>query len=198
MILKTFYTILAALSLTMTLTHTAIALDDFDLAKYGPEDTIEIGRTEFIIKLKLYESDETLNEEYEKLAGTDIPEGSGVRGFAIVSEFEDVCYIHIVRPKIWDDREAMAIFGHETYHCALANHARIMDERIEDAKKKEESETESQIADTVIDVSEQDLLDLDRKLEMENLQYECTHPDPLFENLPAGCSDIDMANPANN
>lgn len=194
MILKTFYTILAALSLTMTLTHTAIALDDFDLAKYGPEDTIEIGRTEFIIKLTLYESDEKLNEEYEKLAGADIPEGSGVRGFAIVSEFEDVCYIHIVKPKIWDDREAMAIFGHETYHCALASHARIMDERIEDAKKKEESET----ADTSIDVSDQELLDMDRKLEMENLQYECNNPGTFFENLPAGCAEIDMSTPANN
>ena len=102
------------------------ALDDFDLAKYGNEDKVEVLRTNFIVKLVLHTFPDELNEAFENTNGRPLPEGAGVRGFAIVSETEDVCYVHIIPADIWDDRESMAIMGHEIYHCALADHERML------------------------------------------------------------------------
>ena len=104
---------------------TAKALDDFDLAKYGNDDTIEIGRTEFIVKLVVYDDRNRLNRAFEKANGSALPSGAGIRGFANVNETEDVCFVHIIPADIWDNREAMAIMGHEIYHCALSDHKDI-------------------------------------------------------------------------
>ncbi len=134
----------------------AFALDDFDLAKYGPDDKIEVKRTEFIVKLVLYTSDEELNKSYEKVTETTLGEGEGVRGFASVHPSEDVCYVHIMAAKIWDDREAMAIMGHEVYHCALSQHETIVGVSTE--KPIEEGTEEQEI---------ESLYDEDRKLELE-------------------------------
>jgi len=134
----------------------AFALDDFDLAKYGSDDKIEVKRTEFIVKLVLYTSDEELNKSYEKVTETTLGEGEGVRGFASVHSLEDVCYVHIMAAKIWDDREAMAIMGHEVYHCALSQHETIVGVSTE--KPIEEGTEEQEI---------ESLYDEDRKLELE-------------------------------
>ena len=195
MIFKKIYTFLSATLLSLMILTPATALDDFDLAKYGPDDTIEIGRTSFIVKMVLYNFEEQINKEYEKITETDLPEGSGVRGFAIVSETADVCYIHIVTPKIWDDREAMAIFGHETYHCALAKHAKIIEERAAEAEQEEEeSVTQSNSTKTTLTPEQQEIEDLyaeDRRLELENLEYTCKDKG-FFTEFPAACGQLDL------
>jgi len=104
----------------------AQALDDFDLAKYGPEDAIKIERTEFIVKIITYPNRDRLNKAFNLVAAEELPEGSGARGFTNVRGDEDVCYVHIIPAGIWDDREAMAIMGHEVYHCTLADHTNVL------------------------------------------------------------------------
>lgn len=98
------------------------ALDDFNLASYGANSYIKTTRTEVILKVVPYTSDKVLNREFKKLNGQPMPEGSGIRGFTVVKPNSDVCYVHIIPARLWDDREAMAILGHEIYHCLMADH----------------------------------------------------------------------------
>jgi len=127
------------LAFFILLTTPLYALDDFDLAKYGADEKIKIEREGFVVKLVLYKFQEKLDDE------------SGIRGFAQMSEGEDVCYVHIIPAEIWDDREALTIMGHEIYHCALADHKDL-------------------IEDTYIEdkgLNSEDLLSKDRELELE-------------------------------
>jgi hypothetical protein len=154
-------TILSSFLLTLPIQ----ALDDFDLAKYGPDDTIEVGRTQFIVKLVLYANGDRLNKAFEEQTGEDLPEGSGIRGFAVVAESQDVCFVHIEAATIWDDREAMAIMGHEVYHCALSSHKDLMEEEREAEEERKQA----------VDKPNQDIEDLyaeDRRLELEWLKDE--------------------------
>jgi len=139
------------LAFFILLTTPLYALDDFDLAKYGPDDTIEIEREGFVVKLVLYKFQEKLDEAYKKFTKQEDSSESGIRGFAQMSEGEDVCYVHIIPAEIWDDREALTIMGHEIYHCALADHKDL-------------------IEDTYIEdkgLNSEDLLSKDRELELE-------------------------------
>jgi len=134
----------------------AQALDDFNLMKYGPDDTVEVVRDSFIVKFIWYTFQDNLNEAWDNSKGdNNLPEGAGVRGFAVVNETQDVCFVHLIAAKIWDDREAMAIMGHEVYHCALAEHKDP--EAIEEPKTNKSSDIE-------------DLYAQDRKLELEWLR----------------------------
>ena len=155
-------TVWMTLSILIVFSNGAFALDDFDLAKYGPDDKIEVGRTEFIVKLVLYPTGDRLNKAFEEQTGEDLPEGSGIRGFAVVSETQDVCFVHIEAAEIWDDREAMAIMGHEVYHCALSSHKDLMEEEREAEQEK-----------NAVEDGNQDIEDLyaeDRRLELEWLK----------------------------
>jgi len=87
---------------------------------------IKIERTEFIVKIITYPNRDRLNKAFNLVAAEELPEGSGVRGFTNVRGDEDVCYVHIIPAGIWDDREAMAIMGHEVYHCTLADHTNVL------------------------------------------------------------------------
>ena len=136
------------------------ALDDFDLAKYGPEDTIEIKRTDFIVKFVLYNFPQKLNQAYEENNGEKLPEGGSVRGFALVKEDEDVCFVHIIAPKFWDDREGLTIIGHEIMHCAVAAHKNVIINDI-----AESIETEKEVLGNI-----EDLYPQDRLLELEWLK----------------------------
>ena len=89
--------------LTTLFTLNTFALDDFDLYKYG-DTKLEIERQNFIVKLILFKDNEALTKEYSKVTGTPIEE-SNIRAFTSVSPTNDVCFINIVAPKIWDDRE---------------------------------------------------------------------------------------------
>jgi len=159
--------VIYALIIGVTLCYhsTARALDDFDLMKYGPDAEVEVKRQGFIVKMVIYDFPEKLTKAYENATGVDLEEGQGIRGFAVVNEFEDVCYVHIIPAKNWDDREAMAIMGHEIYHCTLADHK---DFPIINETAQKEKET---LLDTSI--KEQDYEDLyseDRRLELEWLK----------------------------
>ena len=166
--------IAATLWLTLaTLGNYANALDDFDLMKYGPDDTIEVGRSEVIVKMVLYDNQRKLDEAFNGASEEPMPEGSGVRGFAVVAPSQDVCFIHIIPAKIWDDREAMAIMGHELYHCLLSDH-----QNPNVAQETTETETEETAASGK-ETSQQkilqdieDLYDEDRRLELEWLKEE--------------------------
>ena len=150
------------LLILVSYTPTAKALDDFDLAKYGSDDTIVVGRTDFIVKLIIYNDRDKLNIAFEKANGSALPDGAGVRGFANVNETEDVCFVHIIPADMWDNREAMAIMGHEIYHCALSDHQDINKMNTDD---KEPAAGESNI---------EDLYAEDRRLELEWLKADYT------------------------
>jgi hypothetical protein len=140
----------------------AYALDDFDLAKYGPDEKVDFQRAEFILKIVTYTNRDRLNQAFEKATGKPLPESAGVRGFTNVRPDEDICWVHIILADIWDDREAMAIMGHEVYHCTLADHKDVIaDETVVlDAPK-----------DTALnDADIEDLYAEDRRLELEWLK----------------------------
>lgn len=104
--------------LALFISLNVLALDDFNMAYFG-EDEIIVKREEVIVKMVTYENEEEINKVYQELSGLD---KSSVRSFAQVSPDSTVCYIHYVPAKIWDDRENLAIIGHELYHCLLAEH----------------------------------------------------------------------------
>jgi hypothetical protein len=139
----------------------AYALDDFDLAKYGPDEKVDFQRAEFILKIVTYTNRDRLNQAFEKATGKPLPEGSGIRGFTNVRPDEDICWVHIILADVWDDREAMAIMGHEVYHCTLADHKDVMvAEEVPEAPK-----------DTALkDADIEDLYAEDRRLELEWLR----------------------------
>jgi hypothetical protein len=78
-----------------------------------------------------------------------------------MNDDEDVCFVHIIPPEIWDDRESMAIMGHEIYHCALADHRDVI------LNETAEVETEELVKGDV-----EDLYAQDRLLELEWLQQD--------------------------
>ena len=152
--------VLAAWLVVAIVYSQAEALDDFDLAKYGDNDIVEIGRNNFIVKLITYTNRQRLTEAFEKANGITLEEGTGIRGFAVMSDVEDVCYVHIIPAGIWDDRESMAIMGHEIYHCAMADHKNVIINDI-----AESIETEKEVLGNI-----EDLYTQDRLLELEWLK----------------------------
>lgn len=112
------------LMITAFMAENVGALDDFDLYRYGVEDTIEVQRTKFIVDITFYDNERDIQWKYD--TSTNFRKnnitGNGIRAFTISSKDTDVCYIHIQKADIWDDRELMAITGHELYHCMLAKH----------------------------------------------------------------------------
>jgi len=96
-----------------------LALDDFNMASFGPDAKIEVKRAEVILKVVIHETESSLNSAYWKHTKNY---GKQVLGFALVHPSVDTCYVHIMVPDKWDDREALAIMGHEVYHCLLAEH----------------------------------------------------------------------------
>ena len=154
-------------SLSLLVSGSSLSLDDFDLAKYGPDDKISITRSEFIVKFITYKTRRELTTTFEEISGKELEEG-GIRGFAVSSKEDDVCYVHIQPAKIWDDREDMAILGHEIYHCALAEHEDIFGEESE-----EEEEEKAVKEEPIKEEGEKDIEDLyaeDRRLELEWLK----------------------------
>ena len=120
MIVKLLFGLLLSLNVVAFISE-ANALDDFDLAYYGDTAQVEIKRTDFIVKLVIYKTPEELLAKYKELTG----EEKDVVAFAQIHENNPTCYIHLVPATIWDDREDMAVLGHEVYHCALAIHEGI-------------------------------------------------------------------------
>jgi len=96
-----------------------LALDDFNMASFGPDAKIEVKRTEVILKVVAHKDKHSLNKAYWKYTKKY---GKQVLGFALVHPSVDTCYVHTLVPEKWDNREALAIMGHEVYHCLLADH----------------------------------------------------------------------------
>lgn len=157
--------------LSMLISFNVLALDDFDLYRYGPGDKMDIVRNAFVFKIVFYETHEELQKAFNNLPGTNNGE---VRGFTMVSEFNDVCTTHVVKPKIWDDREAMAIMGHEVYHCTYADHKVVAS--IEETHKEEEVESDSELEAK------------DKELEMDGFKEEC-NSNVIVDNI-AGCDEL--------
>jgi len=153
--------------LATLLTLNTYALDDFDLYKYGDTE-LNIERQNFIVKLILFKDDEELTKEYSKVTGTPIEEAN-VRAFTSVSATNDVCFINIVAPKIWDDREALTIIGHELMHCGLASHQDAAAEIAEREKEWEDEQKNKAALNNELQ-SVEDLYAEDRKLELEWLK----------------------------
>ena len=149
-----------------TIGFNSYALDDFDLYQYG-DTKLKIERQNFIVKLILFDTNEELTKEYSKVTGTPIEE-SNIRAFTSVSPTNDVCFINIVAPKIWDDREALTIIGHELMHCGLAKHQDAAAEIAEREKEWDEKQKKEAASDEVKSI--EDLYAEDRKLELEWLK----------------------------
>lgn len=144
------------------------ALDDFDLYRYGPTDKLNIERTGFVLKLAFYETFDDLQRSFRKVTKNE--KVGEVRGYTMVSRTVDVCTVHVVKPKIWDDREAMAILGHEVYHCTFSNHKTVVEGQ--NQGKTDEDKLNEQ----------------DRKLELEGLKEECKS-NTTFDYI-AGCKEL--------
>lgn len=151
--------------LALLLSLNVLAIDDFDLYRYGADDKIEVGRTGFVLKLVFYDTFEELQEAFKK--GAPGVEGE-VRGFTYVSKFTDICTVHIVKPEIWDDREILTILGHEVMHCTYANHKTVV--------------TEEEAVDP--------LDEEDRKLELDMLKEDCAN-NTKFDFI-AGCKELEQ------
>lgn len=101
------------------------AQDNYDLAYYGDTETVDIERTSFAVQIKVYDTAEELQAYYNtimEIEPENVSPNDLIRGFTITRRDQPVCYIHIVNPYIWDNRESMAIIGHELLHCTLARH----------------------------------------------------------------------------
>jgi hypothetical protein len=157
------------------------ALDDFDLYRYGKDAKLTVERKGFIVKLVLYDNESDLNDAYYQ--DRERPEGESVRAFALSAKNEDVCFVHIKAAKIWDDRENMAIMGHEIYHCALSRHPVATYGNNDEVDTEEEHTVEEQnkemediaisnsvIVVTPIEKTQEELLAEDRLLELEWLR----------------------------
>lgn len=152
------------IALTLLVTN-VFALDDYDLYRYGPNDKLAVERNGFVLKLTFYSSFDDLQRSFRKI--TNNKKAGEVRGFTMVSRTQDVCVIHLVKPKIWDDREAMAIMGHEVYHCTFANHETV----VTDKGSEEDNLTKK-----------------DKELEMDGLRDEC-ESNTTFDFI-AGCKEL--------
>jgi hypothetical protein len=158
-------------------TPAAAALDDFDLYRYG-DTKIEIERTGFIMKFVFYKNDAELNRAWKEVSGLEPGNKSEVRAFTQTATGNDVCVVHMVPPTIWDDREGLAILGHETLHCTYASHQDAAAEVAEKEREWEEKQKNEKRAllkelvtklDDTVDTIE-DLFAEDRRLELEWLK----------------------------
>jgi hypothetical protein len=159
------------------LPKTVFALDDFDLYRYGKDVKLTVERKGFIVKLVLYDNESDLNDAYYQ--DRERPEGESVRAFALSAKNEDVCFVHIKAAKIWDDRENMAIMGHEIYHCALSRHP-VATYGDNDEEEQTVDEQNKEMEDTALSSSvvfvkptektQEELLAEDRLLELEWLR----------------------------
>lgn len=180
------------------------ALDDFDLYRYGPDEKIKMERKSFIVKFVLYDTEEEINDVFYN--NKKRPEGQGVRAFTLSTKDEDVCFVHIKPAKRWDDRESMTILGHEIYHCALATHKVATYDDLEEIINAEEdgavhgnfqSKRAERYKNQLLrylqpankkELTLQEALEEEYKIEMEVLKQECLNHDPtIFDNPPAGC-----------
>lgn len=172
------YTLSVVLVCVFVLPKTVFALDDFDLYRYGEDVKLTVERKAFIVKLVLYDNEADLNDVYyQDYQNRERPKGESVRAFALSNKDEDVCFVHIQAAKIWDDRENMAIMGHEIYHCALSRHPDATYGDVADEEQTvEPTEEETTVAKTEVENEvqvPQDIEDLyaeDRRLELEWLK----------------------------
>jgi len=175
------YTLSVVLVCVFVLPKAVFALDDFDLYRYGKDAKLTVERKGFIVKLVLYDNESDLNDAFYQ--DRERPEGESVRAFALSAKDEDVCFVHIKAAKIWDDRENMAIMGHEIYHCALSRHPVATYGNNEEDDTEEEHTVEEQnkemediaisnsvIVVTPIEKTQEELLAEDRLLELEWLR----------------------------
>jgi hypothetical protein len=147
------------------------ALDDFDLYRYG-DTRVEIERTAFILKFVFYNNEKDLNKAFREATEAPEDQEGEVRAFTQTREGDDVCTIHIVPPTTWDDRESLAILGHESLHCTYASHQDAAAE-IEEQKKDWEDKMKAEEKHKAIidkEVSFEDLFAEDRRLELEWLR----------------------------
>lgn len=171
------YTLSVVLVCVFVLPKTVFALDDFDLYRYGKDVKLTVERKGFIVKLVLYDNESDLNDAYYQ--DRERPEGESVRAFALSAKNEDVCFVHIKAAKIWDDRENMAIMGHEIYHCALSRHP-VATYGDNDEEEQTVDEQNKEMEDTALSSSvvfvkptektQEELLAEDRLLELEWLR----------------------------
>jgi len=96
--------------------------DSYDMQYFGEDAKLEMKRLKFEVEIVLWDTQEQLTEGW-KVFKEPTP-GHTIRGFTLVNPMSKKCFINIIPPKIWDDRETMAIVGHELFHCTLADHSK--------------------------------------------------------------------------
>ena len=144
------------------------ALDDFNLAKYGPDAIVNIGRTDVIVKVTPYKDMHDLNLAFRQISGNV---DTKVAGYSFSHPSYDTCEVHIVMPKIWDDHEELTVLGHEVLHCLLATHIDEEGNDIADSKNiLIKGTTENNALHEKGNKELEDLYAEDRRLELEWLR----------------------------
>ena len=99
------------------------ALDDYDLAYFGKDSKVEVPLQQNLIAgINFVENDEQLNVLWKAVnePGTDMYNWT-VKGFSIVGK-DGGCIIVVPKLNNWDERDKLAILGHEVLHCLGGEH----------------------------------------------------------------------------
>jgi len=99
------------------------ALDDYDLAYFGKDSKVEVPLQQNLIAgINFVENEEELNVLWKAVnePGTEMYSWT-VKGFSIVGK-DGGCIIVVPKLNNWDERDKLAILGHEVLHCLGGEH----------------------------------------------------------------------------
>jgi len=121
--------ILFLLSLFFSSIASAISVskDNYDLAYFGQDAKVIPKRSDFTVHLYVALTDEDMQALWKEFNKDPDKKSWHVKGFALVNEETAKCIVVIPPPSSWDDRETLAILGHEILHCTGAVHPKPLD-----------------------------------------------------------------------
>ena len=98
------------------------AKDDYDMAYFGKDAKIETTFSQFSATVSFVEKDEDIQKMWKSIQHKDDPRKNWeVRGFALVNA-DGRCIVVIPKINHWDERDKLAILGHEILHCLGGEH----------------------------------------------------------------------------
>ena len=78
------------------------------------------------VQLILHDDMLDLNRKFQSLDGESL-----VRAFSVPgtdSNGNRICFVHVIKPADWNDKQQLQSLGHEVMHCFGANHIGDLDE----------------------------------------------------------------------
>ena len=99
------------------------AADDYDMAYFGEDAKIEFTREKFSATVGFANSHEELQLMWKAVQEpTSKKYNWVVKGFTLVAEELNKCIVVVPKFEHWDERDKLAILGHEILHCMGASH----------------------------------------------------------------------------